>query len=99
MGRRRLLVPAARQALQSMKLDIVSNDTFSAARQKEETTADQQAVNRSLPDRGNTVREADGASMTTREAGEKGGSVGGEMVKRLVEIAQKELAAPENERR
>ncbi len=97
MGRRRLLVPEARQALQSMKLDIVAHHLESIDQQSGGSSADYNSTHQPLIDHRERVQEPDGGSMTTREAGTKGGVVGGEMVKRLVELAQQELAVRNND--
>ncbi|MHB1626927.1 MAG: small, acid-soluble spore protein, alpha/beta type [Bacilli bacterium] len=97
MGRRRLLVPEARKALQSMKLDIMADAAKSAAEKRGDPPAGRPSADRSWTVQQSGVREPDGGSMTTKEAGAKGGAVGGNMVKRLVELAQKELAAPKND--
>lgn len=98
MGRRRLLVPEARQALQSMKLDIVAHHLESTDQQRGGSSADHDSTHQFLVDHRDRVQEPDGGSMTTREAGTKGGAVGGEMVKRLIELAQQELAVRKNDR-
>jgi len=67
VGRRKLLVPEARDALLQMKRDVT------------------QTVQVSKPD----ASAAD--TLTTHEAGLRGGFIGGEMVRRLIAIAKSDL--------
>ena len=78
MSRRRLLVPEARQALQELKLDV-----------QREMKLTEGSMRTDVDPLGSTH---DKGAWTTSEAGEKGGAVGGEMVKRLIEIAKEEKA-------
>lgn len=78
MSRRRLLVPEARAALEKIKLSALRD--LSRPTPEDEGGLD-----------GSGRAGADGGAMTTREAGEAGGPVGGEMVRRLVDLAREEL--------
>jgi hypothetical protein len=78
--RRRLLVPEARAALDQMKSGLVSDNGQSVA-----TPHSGPLFNSRHP-------QSDMGEMTTRQAGEMGGPIGGSMVKRLIEIAEQELA-------
>ena len=97
MGRRRLLVPEARKALQSMKLDIMAHSVEGAVEKRGGPPVDHHSADQPLTQQRDRILEPDDGSTTTREAGAKGGAVGGNMVKRLVELAQKELAAPKDD--
>ncbi len=92
------MVPEARQALQSMKLDIAARHLESTDPQSGGSFEDHSSTAQPLVYHRERAQEADGGNMTTREAGTKGGAVGGEMVKRLIELAQQELAVRKNDR-
>lgn len=77
MSRRRLLVPEARAALEKMKLSTLQELSRPSSDNEAEAAGS---------------RSRDGGSLTTKEAGEMGGPVGGKMVRRLVDLAREELA-------
>jgi hypothetical protein len=92
--RNRLLVPEAGPAMERLKQQVVADG---AAAPPSETAASPQAGARessAATEMPATTRTGvtDGGLLTTREAGELGGEIGGNMVKRLIEIAEQELA-------
>lgn len=100
VGRRRLLVPEARDALRAMKDAVIREQGLVAGSHH---TSDIEVRTDDVENRvtglGATVKTdlAPGINtttekvITTREAGERGGAVGGEMLRRLIELAKKEL--------
>ncbi|MCL6631066.1 MAG: alpha/beta-type small acid-soluble spore protein [Alicyclobacillus herbarius] len=95
--RNRLLVPEAREAMDRLKGQVVADGADSQRNHAVRTTA---AAGVGVPASANprprpqveAIRAKDGGMLTTREAGELGGEIGGNMVKRLIQIAEKELA-------
>lgn len=76
--RRRLLVPEAREALERLKAEVM-NTTPEEAKFK---SAKQQQIPLTTGDNGN---------LTAREAGKVGGPIGGQMVKKMIALAQMEM--------
>lgn len=84
MGRRRLLVPEARAAMQQLKveaIDAVHGRTHHEKQQQETRVVP-------APER---QAQTDGGALTTSEAGRIGGPIGGEMVRKMVALAKAEL--------
>ena len=73
MGRRRLLVPEAKEALNTMKQNVVAQHQGDSAAQNMASA------------------RIDKGQWLTKQAGEKGGAIGGEMVARLVQAAKEQL--------
>lgn len=78
MSRRRLLVPEARDALQRLKSDVVTGLQTKTPNRSGERVVTMQSG------------PVDGGSLTTREVGNQGGPIGGEMVRRMIELAKAE---------
>ncbi|TCP53292.1 small acid-soluble spore protein alpha/beta type [Tumebacillus sp. BK434] len=78
--RRRLLVPEARSALDQLKADVMNTMTPEAA--KFESAQRQQ-----IP----LQKDGDNGELTAREAGKVGGPIGGQMVKKLIAMAQMQM--------
>ncbi|WP_067931010.1 alpha/beta-type small acid-soluble spore protein [Alicyclobacillus kakegawensis] len=102
--RNRLLVPEARQAIDQLKQQVSDEIQRSAppTPPAPPLTAAGPGAPAAAPARGQRARASvdktrsiDGGQLTTREAGELGGEIGGNMVKRLIEIAEQELAQKE----
>ena len=100
MGRRRLLVPEARAAMNGLKKDV--------ARELRRAPEDALPDRRRPPAAGTLApppaspapgAEEDGGALTTEQAGRMGGPIGGNMVRRLIELAKDELAAEDPGRR
>ena len=77
--RRRLLVPEARDALDRLKADVM--DTASADAAKFESAKRQQVP----------LSAGDNGELTAREAGKVGGPIGGQMVKKMIALAQQQM--------
>lgn len=77
--RRRLLVPEARDALERLKMDVMGVTTPEDAIFK---AAEQQSV---------PLQPGDNGNLTAREAGKIGGPIGGQMVKKLIALAQMQM--------
>jgi len=77
--RRRLLVPEARDALDRLKADVMN--TVSAEDAKFEA-----AKRQSVP-----LTNGDNGELTARQAGKVGGPIGGQMVKKMIALAQMQL--------
>lgn len=96
--RRSLLVPEARQALDQLKDQVMVERRWDAA-----PGIGSGAMPSTQPMGGPTVEGVaqslnipynprDNGDMTTRQAGRLGGEIGGSMVKRLIDIAEQQLA-------
>ncbi|MBX6351845.1 MAG: alpha/beta-type small acid-soluble spore protein [Thermoflavifilum sp.] len=83
MGRRRrLLVPEARAAMDALRGSVMADET-------KQPNADVADVARQV---GVPYNERDNGEMTTRQAGKIGGEIGGSMVRRLIAIAEQQMA-------
>ncbi|MFC0524422.1 small, acid-soluble spore protein, alpha/beta type [Pontibacillus salicampi] len=78
MANNKLLVPEARAGMDSLKASIIERKEISQGNRK---TAHENAVP-SQTDKGN---------LTSREAGQQGGSLGGNMVRELVRMGEQQL--------
>jgi small acid-soluble spore protein D (minor alpha/beta-type SASP) len=83
--RRRLLVPEAREALDQLKADVMNAMTPEQA--KFESAKRQQVP---------LKKDGDNGGLTAREAGKVGGPIGGQMVKKLIALAQMQLVNEQN---
>jgi small acid-soluble spore protein D (minor alpha/beta-type SASP) len=83
--RRRLLVPGAREALDRLKSDVMDTITPEAAKLES-------ARRQNVP----LVAERDNGELTAREAGKVGGPIGGQMVKKMIALAQMQMMNEQN---
>jgi small acid-soluble spore protein D (minor alpha/beta-type SASP) len=83
MARRRLLVSEARDAMERLKAEVMTENAGARRDRRPEL-----AVKPPLPE----LPAKDGGDLTTREAGKIGGPIGGRMIQRLIELAKEELA-------
>jgi hypothetical protein len=77
--RRRLLVPEARDALDRLKSDVMN--TVSAEEAKFES-----AKRQNVP-----LQQGYNGNLTAQQAGKVGGPIGGQMVKKMIALAQMQL--------
>lgn len=84
-NRNRLLVPEARSALDRLKADVM--DAASAEQAKYESARQQ-----NVP-----LAEGDNGELTARQAGKVGGPIGGQMVKKLIALAQMQMMNEQNQ--
>ena len=100
MGRRRkLLVPEARMALQSLKAEVLRErvdhrevpSSPEHAKPPVSPVAQDMSGRSAPPVASSPTHLSDKGVWTTSEAGKVRGSVGGQMIQRLVEIAKEEL--------
>jgi hypothetical protein len=82
---RRLLVPEARDALERLKMDVMGVNAPQDAKFK---SAQQQNV---------PLQQGDNGGLTAREAGKVGGPIGGQMVKKLIALAQMQMMNEQNQ--
>ncbi|MBL0388394.1 alpha/beta-type small acid-soluble spore protein [Tumebacillus sp. ITR2] len=76
--RRRLLVPGARDALELLKAEVMN-------------TTPEQAKFKSASEQNIPLTTGDNGNLTAREAGKVGGPIGGQMVKKLIALAQMQM--------
>ncbi|MBX6394158.1 MAG: alpha/beta-type small acid-soluble spore protein [Alicyclobacillaceae bacterium] len=90
MGRRRrILVPEARPALDRLKRELMEEEGLvSRAASRGDGPLEKEVARRI----GIPSGRVDGGEWTTRQAGKVGGAMGGPMVRKLVEMAQQQLA-------
>ncbi|ASS76117.1 hypothetical protein CIG75_14890 [Tumebacillus algifaecis] len=85
--RRRLLVPEARNALDQLKADVM------------QTMTPEQAKYESAQRQGIALQtDGDNGELTAREAGKVGGPIGGQMVKKMIALAQMQMLNEQQER-
>jgi small acid-soluble spore protein D (minor alpha/beta-type SASP) len=82
--RRRLLVPEAREAIDRLKADVMNTASAEQAKFK---SAEQQNV---------PLKEGDNGDLTARQAGKVGGPIGGQMVKKMIALAQMQMMNEQN---
>ncbi|GAX90677.1 alpha/beta-type small acid-soluble spore protein [Effusibacillus lacus] len=88
--RNRLLVPEARTALDRFKCEVMQD---LAPSPNVSCTANPNDIKFTAADRvGVPLVKGDNGELTARQAGKVGGQLGGSMVKRMVEMAQQQLA-------
>lgn len=82
--RRRLLVPEARVALDRLKSDVMQTVTADAAKFES-------AKRQNIP-----LVQGNNGNLTAREAGKVGGPIGGQMVKKMIALAQMQMMNEQN---
>jgi hypothetical protein len=82
--RRRLLVPEARNALDQLKMDVMN--TVSADQAKFES-----AKRQNIP-----LQKGYNGNLTSEQAGKVGGPIGGQMVKKMIALAQMQMMNEQN---
>ncbi|MGZ4031215.1 MAG: alpha/beta-type small acid-soluble spore protein [Tumebacillaceae bacterium] len=82
--RRRLLVPEARDALDRLKSDVMN--TVTADQAKFES-----AKRQNVP-----LQQGYNGNLTAKQAGQVGGPIGGQMVKKMIALAQMQLMNEQN---
>jgi hypothetical protein len=88
--KRRILVPEARPALDRLKRELMEEEgLISRVADRREDGALEEEVAHHI---GVPLGQGDNGELTTRQAGKVGGAMGGPMVRKLVEIAQQQLA-------
>lgn len=78
--KRRLLVPEARDALDRLKSDVMNT-------MQPEEAKFESARRQNVP----LQREGDNGELTARQAGKVGGPIGGQMVKKMIALAQMQM--------
>lgn len=89
MGRkrkRRPLVPEAREALDMLKVDVMSKQGYSVSNENPDAVKFEVAKEAHIP-----LQPGYNGRLTSRQAGKVGGPIGGNMVKELVKMAQERL--------
>ncbi|KEO83767.1 alpha/beta-type small acid-soluble spore protein [Tumebacillus flagellatus] len=76
--KRRPLVPGAQDALQQLKAQVMN-------------TTSEQAKFKSAKEQNIPLTTGDNGNLTAREAGKVGGPIGGQMVKKLIALAQMQM--------
>lgn len=85
-GRKRLVVPEAREALNQFKTQLLQEEGIVPDGTKPSKVSYEVAKDMNIP----FDQEYNG-DLTTKDAGKIGGQIGGRMVKELVRLAQEEL--------
>lgn len=83
--KKRILVPGAKDALDQLKRQVI-RDQAQGPLASGDAGMKEIARTKGIP-----YSNSDNGDLTTRQAGKLGGSLGGPMVKRLIELAEQNL--------
>jgi small acid-soluble spore protein D (minor alpha/beta-type SASP) len=86
-SRRRLLVPEAEQGMNAFKADIMRCEGYAVDPSKVDDVKFEVAKELGVP-----LKPSDNGSLTTENAGQIGGKIGGTMVREMVRLAKEQLA-------
>ncbi|MFF2094424.1 alpha/beta-type small acid-soluble spore protein [Paenibacillus sp. NPDC058174] len=83
---RRLLVPEARQAMQSFKADVMRQEGYAVDPNHPDGVKYEVASELGIP-----LKAGDNGDLKTEDAGQIGGKIGGAMVREMIRLAQEKL--------
>ncbi len=83
--KKRILVPGAKDALDQLKRQVIQDQA------QGHMASSDNGVKEIAKTKGIPYSNTDNGELTTRQAGKLGGSIGGPMVKRLIELAEQNL--------
>jgi len=84
--KRRPLIPEAREALDSLKADVMKQKGYEVSKNNPDQVKYEVAADMQIPlSRGNN------GNLTSHQAGKIGGQIGGNMVKEMVRLAQERM--------
>ena len=86
-SKNRILVPGARDALDRLKADVMQAQGYDVAKTSPEDVKFEIAEELGIP----LSKEYNG-NLTSEQAGKIGGSIGGNMVKEMVRLAQEQMS-------
>jgi small acid-soluble spore protein D (minor alpha/beta-type SASP) len=86
-GRRRLLVPEAKQGMQTFKADVMRREGYAVDPNNPDNVKYEVAKSLGVP-----LQPGDNGELTTESVGHVGGKIGGSMVREMIRLAQENLA-------
>ncbi|WP_391574184.1 alpha/beta-type small acid-soluble spore protein [Cohnella sp.] len=84
--RRRLAVPGAEEGVSALKADVMRKEGYSVDPQHPDAVKYEVAKEIGVP-----LEPGDNGKLTTEEAGQVGGRIGGAMVREMIRMAQEQL--------
>ncbi|QTH42464.1 alpha/beta-type small acid-soluble spore protein [Cohnella sp. LGH] len=84
--RRRLAVPGAEEGVSVLKADVMRKEGYSVDPQRPDAVKYEVAKEIGVP-----LEPGDNGKLTTEEAGQVGGRIGGAMVREMIRMAQEQL--------
>lgn len=85
--KRRPLIPQARESLDQLKAEIMSKQGYKTDKNKPDQVKFEVADELGIP-----LNDEYNGSLTSKQAGQVGGTIGGSMVKEMVKMAQQSLS-------
>ncbi|GFN32856.1 alpha/beta-type small acid-soluble spore protein [Paenibacillus xylaniclasticus] len=91
-SRNRLLVPEARQSMNSFKASVMRQQGYTVDPSRPDDVKYEVAQSLGVP-----LQEGHNGSLKTEDAGRVGGAIGGSMVREMIRLAQQKLAQQDGE--
>ncbi|MBO0993835.1 alpha/beta-type small acid-soluble spore protein [Bacillus sp. SD088] len=86
MGKNKILVPAAREPLNQLKANVMKEKGYQVDQKHPDNIKYEVAKERNVP-----LKEGYNGQLTSEQAGKIGGTIGGNMVKEMIKMAQQQL--------
>lgn len=86
MGKNKILVPAAREPLNQLKANVMKEKGYQVDQKHPDNIKYEVAKEQDIP-----LKEGYNGQLTSEQAGKIGGTIGGNMVKEMIKIAQQQL--------
>lgn len=90
--KRRPLIPEAREALDSLKADVMKERGYSVPPDNPDHVKYEVAADMHIP-----LKKGNNGNLTSHQAGKIGGQIGGSMVKEMVRLAQERMSSQSSE--
>ncbi|MBB6675220.1 alpha/beta-type small acid-soluble spore protein [Cohnella nanjingensis] len=87
---RRLVVPGAEQGVNAFKAEVMRREGFSVDPNRPDDVKYEVAESLGVP-----LKPGDNSQLTTEQAGNVGGKIGGTMVREMIRLAQEKLTKQE----
>jgi hypothetical protein len=84
--KRRPLIPESREALDSLKADVMKQKGYSVSKDNPDQLKYEVASDMQIP-----LTKGNNGNLTSHQAGKIGGQIGGSMVKEMVRLAQERM--------
>ncbi|QMV44997.1 alpha/beta-type small acid-soluble spore protein [Cohnella cholangitidis] len=88
--RRKLVVPGAEEGVSAFKAEVMSKEGYSVNPARPDDVKYEVAEELGVP-----LQRGRNGQLTTEEAGQVGGTIGGAMVREMIRLAQEKLAKRE----
>ncbi|WP_212973760.1 alpha/beta-type small acid-soluble spore protein [Bacillus sp. J14TS2] len=86
MGKNKILVPAAREPLNQLKANVMKEKGYQVDQKHPDNIKYEVAKEQNIP-----LKEGYNGQLTSEQAGKIGGTIGGNMVKEMIKMAQQQL--------